>query len=167
MGSKTLFTFHLFFSDNMVCLQQERSAVIRTLGPALAVLAEVVPHLAFADTMAADSPRPSAVPEDIIVVNTSDELLDAINSDGVRHVVIRSHLNVTSPDTSSSAQLRTALLRLPQSTKHIQVFHVCLRSRLFQLVPSCARTAYVRLSRLNHTPKLHILHVSRCACTPG
>lgn len=147
-------TIHI--TDMMVCWQQERLAVIRTLGPALAVLAEVLPHLAFANTMAADSPIPSSVSEDITVVTTSDQLLDAINSVGVRHVVIRSHLNITSPDTSSSAQLRTALLRLPQSTKHIQVYHFTSWLCKWYLFLS------VQVSLLNHSRTAYATRLTVC-----
>lgn len=120
------------YMDRKFCLLQERAAAIRTLGPALAVLAEVVPLLVCADTIAADSPSPSTSQDDLAIVNTADELLEAVNDDGIRHVVIRSHMNITSPNSSSSAHLRAALLRLPLSTKHIQVLCLCIGPRIRQ-----------------------------------
>lgn len=91
------------------------------------MLAEVVPQLAFADTTGAESPSSrTASLDDIQIVKTAEELLNAVNNIGVRHVVIQSHMNITSSNSSASTdQFREVLLRLPQTTKHIQVLNAC------------------------------------------
>lgn len=69
----------------------------------------------------ADSPSPGLSQDDIMTVTTAEELLDVVNEVGIRHVVIRSHMNITSGNATESAHLRDALLQLQPSTKHIQV----------------------------------------------
>lgn len=54
---------------------------------------------------------------DIAIVTTPAELVQAINVDGYRHVVIRSHMNVT----MEGSLLSEPLLRLNSSTKSIHV----------------------------------------------
>eukprot|EP00892_Ulva_mutabilis_P001178 jgi/Ulvmu1/11060/UM007_0242.1 len=100
----------------------ERSSCIHSIGPSLALLAQVVPQLVIADTTVVDSASsPAESLDDLEIVNTAEELLKAVNNAGVRHVVIRSHMNVTSSNSSSSTQLfREVLLRPPLSMKHIQ-----------------------------------------------
>lgn len=123
------------------------------------MLAEVVPQLAFADTTGAESPSSrTASLDDIQIVKTAEELLNAVNNIGVRHVVIQSHMNITSSNSSASTDLfREVLLRLPQTTKHIQVLNACLLVLSTGLSTSRARATVLMIGNL----------VTRSTCPGG